>query len=142
MLLWVKAFHLIAVVCWFAMLFYLPRLFVYHAMAEDDISKARFKIMERKLYFGIGTPSMIATVLLGGWTAYLGWDYYRSAMWFSIKMAFVLLLIIYHVHCGVFVQRFKNGHSIPSHQFFRFFNELPVFALIAIAILAVVKQPL
>ena len=141
-MLWVKAFHIIAVICWFAMLFYLPRLFVYHASTEDEPSNERFKVMERKLFWGIGTPSMIATVFLGFWTAAYAWQYYMSSLWFQIKLAIVLLLVIYHVMCGVHLKHFKHDNNAKSHVYFRFFNELPVLALIAVVILVVVKQPI
>ena len=85
MYLWVLAFHLMAVICWFAALFYLPRLFVYHAMAEDTVSIERFKIMERKLYRGIANPSMIATVVLGLWLVYLNPQAYLSQAWVHLK---------------------------------------------------------
>lgn len=140
-MLWVKAFHIIAVVCWFAMLFYLPRLFVYHAMSEDKISRDRFKVMERKLYYGIGTPSMIATLALGVWATSYNWPYYLSALWFQIKIALVALLVIYHFLCGHYLNKFKLDNNDKSHVFYRIFNEIPVIALIAIVIFVVVKQP-
>ena len=95
-MLWVKAFHIISVISWFAMLFYLPRLFVYHASATDEASKERFKVMERRLYFGIGTPAMIATLVFGGWLVSMGWDYYKTQGCFHAKFTLVLLLIGYH----------------------------------------------
>ena len=100
---WITAFHIIAVVCWFAALFYLPRLFVYHAMSDDDISNERFKIMERKLYRGIATPSMIATVVLGIALVSIYPDYFLSATWFHIKIALVVLLTAYHFACWLFI---------------------------------------
>ncbi|MFL0801766.1 MAG: protoporphyrinogen oxidase HemJ [Agarilytica sp.] len=141
-MLWIKAFHIIAVICWFAMLFYLPRLFVYHAMAEDQISKDRFHIMERKLYRAIGTPSMIATIIFGGWFASINWDYYASSTWFWIKMLLVAVLIGYHHMCGAFIKQFQKGEVNKNHVFFRWFNELPAAILVIIVVLVVVKQPL
>lgn len=138
-MLWVKAFHIIAVFCWFAMLFYLPRLFVYHAMAEDALSKERFCIMERKLYRGIGTPSMIATLVLGGWLASFNWAYYANSLWFWIKMALVVALIGYHHMCGAFVKKFQRDAVTQNHTFFRWFNEFPVLLLITIVVLVVVR---
>ncbi len=136
--LWLKAFHLIAVICWFAGLFYLPRLFVYHAMSDDTISRERFKIMERKLYRGIMTPAAIATLIFGSWMLHL-----NSALlaigWIKIKLALVLLLIVYHGFCGHFLRQFAADNNTHSHGFFRVFNELPVLALIAIILLAVLK---
>ena len=133
-----KAFHIIAVICWFAGLFYLPRLFVYHAMSEDHTSKERFHIMERKLYRGIMTPALILSVGLGLWMiatnpAYLG------ERWMQMKLVLVSLLIVYHIVCGIFVKIFSEDKNTRSHVFFRWFNEVPVIFLIAIVILAVLK---
>ncbi len=136
-----KALHIIAVICWFAALFYLPRLFVYHSMAEDNISRERFKIMERKLYRAICTPSMIGTILFGGWTLSFNWEYYSNSSWFWIKMALVVLLIGYHHMCGGFVKKFATDAPLPSHKFFRFFNEAPVLLLVAVVFLVVLKSP-
>jgi protoporphyrinogen IX oxidase len=139
-MLWVKAFHIIAMVCWFAALFYLPRLFVYHAMSEDQISRERFQVMERKLYRGIATPSMIVTVLLGLWLASFNWDYYRQAGWFWIKIGLVGLLMGYHHMCGRYMRMLREEQSQHSHVFFRWFNEAPVLILVAV-ILLVELQP-
>ena len=141
-MLWVKAFHIVAVVCWFAMLFYLPRLFVYHAMSEDPASIERFKVMERKLYFGIGMPSMVATLTLGFWSASYAWEYYASSTWFQIKMAIVAMLVCYHFICGYHLNKFKDNSNTKSHVFFRIFNELPVIALVLAVILVVVRKPI
>lgn len=137
--LYLKAFHLIAVVCWFAALFYLPRLFVYHAMSEDTPSRERFKIMERKLYRGIMTPSAIATVTLGFAMLYMNQDYYSAVWWIKIKLVLVLLLVCYHAACGYFVRQFAADKNTRSHIFFRVFNEAPVILLIAIVLLAVLR---
>lgn len=136
---WVLAWHLIAVVCWFAALFYLPRLFVYHAMSDDQISRDRFVVMERKLYRGIGTPAMIATVVLGGWLVALNPDYYLSQRWFQIKAVIVALLIGYHLDCRQHMLALRDERSDKSHVYFRWFNEAPVLALIAVVILVIVK---
>lgn len=138
-MLWIKAFHIVAVVCWFAMLFYLPRLFVYHAMAEDSISKDRFKIMERKLYRGIGTPSMVATIVLGLWLASYNWAYYSSSMWFWFKLGLIFILVGYHHMCGAIMKKFAQDNVSQGHVYFRWFNEFPVLILIAVVILVVVK---
>lgn len=138
-MLWVKAFHLIAIICWFAALFYLPRLFVYHAMSTDDISRDRFKVMERKLYRGIGTPSLVATVGLGLWLSSGNWDYYAQSLWYWVKMTLVAALVVYHFICGHFIKQFRNDRCQRNHVFFRWFNEFPVLLLIGIVILAVVK---
>jgi len=141
-MLWIKSFHLIAVICWFAALFYLPRLFVYHAMAEDEASKARFNLMERKLYRTIGTPSMTATLVLGGWLISFRADYYLSSTWFWIKMFCVAMLVGYHHMCGAFIKKFQRGNVKKSHVFFRWFNEFPVLLLVPTVILVIVQRPL
>ena len=138
-MLWVKAFHVIAVICWFAALFYLPRLFVYHACCEDSAGRERFKLMQRKLYRGIAIPSMIATVVLGIWLISYNPSYYKSAVWLHLKLTFVALLITYHFMCGYYLKKFAQDNCHKSHVFFRWFNELPVLLLLATVILVVVK---
>ncbi|MGK0474850.1 MAG: putative membrane protein [Oleispira sp.] len=138
-MLWLKAFHIIAVVTWFAALFYLPRLFVYHAMAEDQISKDRFKIMERKLYRGIMTPSMIIVLGLGVWMITLNAGYYLSQGWMHAKLALVVFLVGYHFMCGSLLKKFTQDINDKGHVFYRWFNEVPVLFLIAIIILVVVR---
>jgi len=138
--LWVKALHLIFMVTWFAGLFYLPRLFVYHAMSEDTISIDRFKIMERKLFYGIMTPGGILTLLFGFWTLYLnGRAAYGDMLWLPVKLVLVGLLVIYHVYCGKLLLDFKHDRNRHGHVWYRVFNEIPVLFLIAIIILAVVR---
>ena len=139
MYLWVLAFHLMAVICWFAALFYLPRLFVYHAMAEDTVSIERFKIMERKLYRGIANPSMIATVILGLWLVYLNPQAYISQGGFHLKTLLVIVLIGYHHICLAHMKKLANNNNQKSHIYFRFFNEVPVLFMVAIVILVIVK---
>lgn len=136
---WLKAFHLIAVICWFAAIFYLPRLFVYHAMAEDSISRERFKTMERKLYRGIMNPSMIATVVLGLWMLAANWNAYQNTGWMHVKLALVLLLIGYHHVCLAYLKKFAADANTKTDRFYRIFNEIPVLLLIAIVILVMVK---
>ncbi len=138
-MLWVKSLHIIAVVCWFAVLFYLPRLFVYHSMSDDEISKERFKVMERKLIRGIGNPSMIATFIFGSWLVSYSWDYYKVSTWFWIKIALVILLAIYHHACIHIWKQFCLDKNTRSHIFYRWFNEFPVLLLVAIVCLVVVK---
>lgn len=138
-MLWIKAFHLIAFTCWFAGLFYLPRLFVYHAMAQDQPSKDRFKIMERKLYRGITYPSMLATVILGLWLMSLNWGYYSTLGWLQAKLILVAILIIYHHICGGYVKQFAEDVCTRDHRYFRWFNEFPVLVLLGVVILAVVR---
>ncbi|MDG2018984.1 MAG: protoporphyrinogen oxidase HemJ [Porticoccaceae bacterium] len=136
---WVLAFHLMAVICWFAALFYLPRLFVYHAMAEDAVSIERFKLMERKLYRGIANPSMIATVILGLWLVYLNPQAYLSQGWFHLKALLVIVLIGYHHLCLAHMKRLANDSSDKTHIYFRIFNEVPVLFMVAIVLLVIVK---
>jgi len=136
---WVLAFHLIAVICWFAALFYLPRLFVYHSMADDSVSIERFKIMQSKLYNGIATPSMIATVGLGVWLVSMAPDYYLSQLWFQLKAAIVAVLIGYHFACAHYMKQLRDDRSTKTHIFFRVFNEIPVLFLVAAVILVIVK---
>ncbi len=138
-MLWVKALHIIAVVCWFAGLFYLPRLFVYHAQAQDEISHERFVIMERKLYLGIMWPSLILTLAFGGWLLLDNWPYYKTQGWVHAKLLLVTLLVIYHLACGHFRQAFATQRNTRGHVFYRVFNELPVVALVGIVILVVVR---
>ena len=134
-MLWLKAFHIIFMVTWFAGLFYLPRLFVYHAMSKDKISLERFVIMERKLFYGIMTPGGIITIILGFWLL----DYGYSGLWLNIKLMLVLLLVIYHVYCFKYLMDFKHNRNKHSHIFFRWFNEVPVILLIAIILLVELK---
>lgn len=139
-MLWVKAFHIIAMVCWFAALFYLPRLFVYHTMSvEEHTSNERFKIMERKLFWGIMTPSAIITILLGFWLVSYNASYYMQQGWFHAKLSMVLLLVIYHLFCGIYVRKFAHDSSTRSSRFYRIFNEIPVLMLVCIIIFVVVK---
>ena len=136
---WILALHIIAVVCWFAGLFYLPRLFVYHATTTDFISIERFKIMERRLYRGIMTPAAIAALFFGLWLLHYNLSYYLHAPWMIAKLILVAILIGYHVCCGYYVKQFNHDKNEHSHKFFRFFNEIPTLILIAIVILVVVQ---
>ncbi len=138
-MLWVKAFHIVSVVCWFAALFYLPRLFVYHAMSDDSISIERFKIMERKLYRGISTPSMIATLVFGFWLISYNVEGYFAGGWLHAKLFLVALLVAYHFYSGHLLKQFRDDQNNRSHVFYRWFNEFPVLILIAVIILVVVK---
>ena len=135
-MLWLKAFHIIFMVTWFAALFYLPRLFVYHAMSSDKISLDRFVIMERKLFYGIMTPGGIITIVSGVW---LWLDYGFSGLWLNIKLLLVLLLVIYHLFCFKFLLDFKREDNKRSHVFYRWFNEVPVVLLIVIVLLVELK---
>jgi protoporphyrinogen IX oxidase len=139
-MLWVKALHLIALVTWFAGLFYLPRLFVYHAMSQDSISIERFKVMERKLYYGIMTPGAFLT-LFSGFLLLRGyaWGLYRHAPWLHIKLGLVGLLVVYHGYCGYLRRQFALNNNQHSHVFYRWLNEFPTIILISCVLLAVLK---
>ena len=136
-MLWVKSFHIIAMVTWFAGLFYLPRLFVYHAAASDRVSLERFKLMERRLFWGIMTPGAVLTIVLGVWL-WLGW--FRGATgWLHAKLALVVLLIIYHLWCWRLLNQFAAERNARSERWFRWFNEFPTLVLIATVLLVVLK---
>jgi putative membrane protein len=127
-------------VTWFAGLFYLPRLYVYHAMAEDQTSIDRFKIMERKLLLGIMTPGMLLTLGFGLWMLKdYAWAIYAASGWLHLKLTLIAGLVIFHGFCIQWWLDFRNDQNNRSHQFFRWMNEIPVFFLFAIMILAVVK---
>ncbi len=139
-MLWVKTFHIIAMVTWFAGLFYLPRLFVYHAMCDDSAGNERFKVMEKKLYRGIMTPSSILTVSLGLWMlADYAWVAYAQSGWMHAKLFLVVLLLVYHHMCGRFLKAFREDRNRHSHVYFRWFNEVPVIFLVGICILVVIR---
>ncbi len=136
MFLWVKSLHIIFMVTWFAGLFYLPRLYVYHSMADDVASRTRFQVMERKLFYGIMTPGAILTVVFGIWL-WLG--YGVTGAWLHAKLLLVLVLIAYHIWCGKFMLDFKHDRNTRDHVFFRWFNEFPVVILIATVLLVELK---
>jgi len=139
-MLWIKAFHIISVITWFAALFYLPRLFVYHAMSDDKTSIERFKVMERKLYRGIMMPSFVIATILGVWMLQdYAWQTYAGQYWLHTKLVLVGVLIAYHFYCGHLVGVFKADQNTRSHVFYRWFNEFPVLILVAIIILVVVR---
>ena len=131
----VKAFHIIFVITWFAALFYLPRLFVYHADAKDNISNERFKVMERKLFVMMTIGGSLA-VLFGLWL-WLGFGI--TGTWLHIKLVLVLVLIGYHVYCGKIVADFRNDRNTRNDRFYRMLNEFPTLILFAVVILVVVK---
>ena len=135
-MLWIKALHIIFMVTWFAGLFYLPRLFVYHALAQDPLSRERFKVMERKLFWGIMTPGAVLTIVFGAWL-WLGFGF--SGAWLSAKLALVALLLAYHAWCGKLMLDLRAERNAKSHVWFRWFNEVPVVILFAIVFLAVFK---
>ena len=135
-MLWIKAFHIVFMVTWFAGLFYLPRLFVYHAMSGDAAGIERFKVMERKLFYGIMTPGAVLTIVFGLWL-WLGYDF--SGRWLHWKLALVGVLILYHVYCGKLLADFRADRNRHGHVFYRWLNEFPVVILIAIVLLVVLK---
>ena len=135
-MLWIKSLHIIFMVTWFAGLFYLPRLYVYHAMSDDVISQERFKIMERKLFYGIMTPGAILTIFFGVWLLH---GTGMTGGWMHAKLTVVLALVIYHIYCGKLLLDFKHNRNQHGHVFYRWLNEIPVIALIIIVILVVVK---
>lgn len=135
-MLWIKSLHIVFVVAWFAGLFYLPRLFVYHAQSPDAASNERFKVMERKLYRGIMTPCMVLTLVFGTWM-WLGYGF-RGA-WLEAKLFLVLLLVAYHFWMGALLRGFAADANRRSHVFYRWINEIPLLLLAAIVVLVVVK---
>lgn len=140
MYLWIKSFHLVSMVAWFAGLFYLPRLFVYHAAATDVLGIARFKVMERRLFYGITTPAAILTFGFGAWLLYLqGIAWLMVAKWLHVKLGLVLILFAYHFYLGHLIQLFASDANPHSQTYYRWLNEFPVLILIAVIILAEVK---
>ncbi len=135
-MLWVKSFHILFVVTWMSGLLYLPRLYVYHAQADDEISMERFKVMERKLFFGIATPGGVISLVTGLW---LWLVYGFSGAWLHYKLLAVAVLILYHILCLKYMIDFKKNQNSKSHVFYRWFNELPVLVLAAIILLVVFK---
>ena len=136
-MLYIKSAHIIFMITWMAGLFYLPRLFVYHAQATDQISIDRFKIMERKLYFGIMTPGMVLTLVFGVWL-WLGYGFRGG--WLHAKLLLVALLVVNHFYLGKLMTDFKYDRNKHGHVFYRWLNEIPTLPLlIGIVILVVVK---
>ncbi|WP_435104475.1 protoporphyrinogen oxidase HemJ [Arhodomonas sp. AD133] len=138
MYLWIKALHIIFVVTWFAAVFYLPRLFVYHAQTDDTPGRERFQVMERKLYRGIMTPSAVLTVAFGAWLLWLN-PAWLSQGWLHAKLALVAALIAYHLWCGKLLRAFAADDNRHGHVWYRWFNELPVLILVSVVILVEVK---
>ena len=136
MYLWIKTFHIVAMVAWFSGLFYLPRLFVYHVETFDTVGYNRFCTMERRLYRYIMTPSAIVAVVLGLWLLHL-----QSTMqlWLLLKILVVLLTGIYHLFCGHYLRKFAIHQNQHGTKFFRIMNEIPLLFLIATVALVVIK---
>ncbi len=140
---WLKMLHILAFTSWMAMLFYIPRLFVYHAEHLDNVGFGEVvKIQENKLYYLIGYPAMIVTFLSGiGLIVVMGGgEFMKNSSWLHIKLTFVLLLVVYHFSCGFFMKQFAKGQCKRSGKFFRVFNEIPTLILIAVVYL-VIFQP-
>jgi protoporphyrinogen IX oxidase len=137
-MLWVKSLHIVFMVTWFAGLFYLPRLFVYHSQAQDAIGIERFKLMERKLYFGIMTPGAVLTIVFGLWL-WLG--YGITGGWLYAKLALVAILVVHHVWLGKLMLDFRNDRNRHSDVFYRWINEIPALPVLVGAVLLVVFKP-
>lgn len=137
MFLWIKAFHLISMVAWFAGLFYLPRLFVYHVDTSDAAGRARFQVMERRLYTQITWPAGVTTTLLGFWLLSFQPVFYLSQGWMQLKLGGILLLWAFHLKCGYIYHHFDRLEH--SARYYRVMNEFPTLLLIAIVLLAVVR---
>jgi putative membrane protein len=126
-------------VTWFAGLFYLPRLFVYHADAQDAVSHDRFLVMERKL-FAIMTIGAVLTAIFGLWMLIdYAWTAWSGSGWLWAKLILVAGLVVYHLYCLKIMGDFRSGTARHSHVFYRWINEIPALLLIAIVLLAVVK---
>jgi len=138
MYLWLKAIHVIFMVTWFAGLFYLPRLFIYHAMEENSASFDLFKVMEKRL-FGIMTIGAAVTVFFGVGLLSMNWGYLITSGWFMLKLVFIAALFGYHYWCYRIMLEFREGRNQRSHVWYRWFNEAPALALIVIVIMVVVK---
>jgi putative membrane protein len=136
-MLWIKALHIIFMVTWFAGLFYLPRLFVYHVDCHDQTGHERFLVMERKL-FAIMTIGAALTTVFGLWLL-LKWHWPLGELWLQVKLVLIAALVAYHVYCAVLVQHFRDGKNRYSGVFFRWFNEVPALVLIAVVLLAVLR---
>jgi protoporphyrinogen IX oxidase len=137
-MLWVKSFHIVFVVSWYAGLFYLPRLFVYHAMTEDSAGNARFKVMERKLYYGIMAPSAVLTVATGAWL-WLGFGI--GGGWLYAKLALIAILVAHHLWLGKLMRDFRADRNRHGHVFYRWINEIPALPVLVFAVLLVVFKP-
>ena len=137
-MLWVKSLHIVFLVSWYAGLFYLPRLFVYHAMASDSVSNDRFKVMERKLYYGIMAPSAILTIVSGLWL-WLG--YGMGGGWLYAKIALVAILIAHHLWLGKLMRDFREDRNRHGHVFYRWINEIPALPVLVGIVLLVVFKP-
>ncbi|MFT5277618.1 MAG: putative membrane protein [Glaciecola sp.] len=138
-ILWLKAFHVFFMVAWMAGIFYLPRLFVYHAESQHQETKNQFKVMERRLWFFV-TPFALLTLILGVLIMYqYGTDWLKASAWLHAKLVLVALFYVYHFYLYYLVKVFAEDKNTKSPRFYRMINELPVLALLAIVVLAIVK---
>lgn len=138
-MLWVKAFHIIALVAWFSGLFYLPRLFIYHSQWKDATSNEHFKIMEKKLYYYIMTPAAVLTLLFGFWALSYNFAGYLQEPWMHTKLTFVFLLLLFHLYLGNLVNHFQHNKNPHKRGFYHLLHGLPSLFLLIIVIMAVVK---
>ncbi len=136
----VKSLHIIFMVTWFAGLFYLPRLFVYHALAApgDQVGIQRFCVMERKLYYGIMTPGAVLTLAFGVWL-WLGWGFHGG--WLHAKLALVALLVVFHAYLGKLMVDLREGRNRHSHVYYRWINEIPALPILVAIVFLVVMKP-
>jgi protoporphyrinogen IX oxidase len=141
-MLWIKAFHIIFMVTWFAGLFYLPRLYVYHAKTTDHQTISILKTMEHRLFWYITTPGGILTIVFGWWLIFLNYDYYSHLMWLHVKLVLVLGLVLFHAYCGKLLIDFKHAKNTHSQRFFRYLNEVPTVILISVVLLVVIQPTL
>ena len=138
-MIWIKALHIIFMVAWFAGIFYLPRLFVNHAMSDNEAVHKQLELMEQKLYRFI-TPWMVLTLIFGTWLLIdYAWVAYAPMLWLKIKLLLILPLVAYHFYCGRIIKQLKTNPQLRSHTWFRWFNEIPVLILFAVVLLAVAK---
>lgn len=138
MYLWLKALHIVFVVCWFAGIFYMPRILVYHAASDNAQVREQLAVMARKLYRFV-TPLMVIAIALGLALFALNPAYYLESTWFWLKFAGVIVLLAYHLVCGSYIKAACGDKNARGHVYYRFFNEIPVLFLFAIVILAVLK---
>ena len=134
--LYIKVFHIVSVICWFAGLFYLPRLFVYHAMTKNTVSKNQFVVMEHKLFWYIMTPSLLCTIIFGEILAH---GLHFNGWWIHLKLILVGTLVIYHIYCFKLMEDFAKDCNSKSHKWYRVFNEYPTIILLVCVFLTVVK---
>ncbi|MDX8388022.1 MAG: CopD family protein [Ghiorsea sp.] len=135
---WIKVFHIMMFTSWFAGLFYLPRLFVNHAMENHESVHQQLSLMEGKLYRFV-TPIMYLTLISGAILSFNQWSYLSNELWFGIKVLVVALLVAYHFYCGHLIKVFLDEKNLRNHVFYRFFNEVPVLGLIAVLIMVIVR---